>query len=59
VTGRSWEIGIGSESLRPRDLAGGDIARLIPDGAVMKTWVDGKAVAIPALVAVDARRDGH
>ena len=42
-----------------RSLAEEDIVRLILDGTVMKTRIDGKATDVSVLAAVGVRRDGH
>ena len=52
-TRSAWAAG------QARDLAGGDIVRLILDGTVVKVRLDKEATAISLLIALGVRRDGQ
>lgn len=47
------------EAWAARYLGGEDIVRLIPNGTVVKAYIDQKATAIPILVEIGVRRDGQ
>jgi len=60
VVSRAWRrVKADWEAWSARDLAGEDIVRLILDGTVIKTRIDGKATNISVLAAVGVRRDGQ
>ncbi len=52
-------VGSDRDAWCARSLAGEDIVRLILDGTVMKTRIDGKATDVSALAAAGVRRDGR
>ncbi len=60
VVSRAWRrVRSDRDAWCARSLADEDIVRLILDGTVIKTRIDGKATKISVLAAVGVRRDGH
>ena len=60
VVGRAWQRTRSAwMAWQERDLAGGDIVRLILDGTAVKVRLDRKATAISLLIALGVRRDGQ